>query len=98
VQDRAAALSRVPIKAITALAFGDLAPADAEVELQERITVLAQLAAVSAGRQEASLRHEALASAYESLAGEYEARGESGLAAEARARAEEAREAAPRPW
>jgi 4-amino-4-deoxy-L-arabinose transferase-like glycosyltransferase len=98
VQDRAEALSRVPIKAITALAFGDLAPADAEADLQERIAVLAQLAEVSADRQEAWLRHEALAAAYESLAGAYDSRGEPDLAAEARVHAEEAREAAPRPW
>ncbi len=98
VQDRAGVLSRVPIKAITALALGELAPANAEVALHERITILAQLAAVSADQQEAWLRHEALAAAYESLAIEYETRGESRLAAEARAHAEEARAAAPRPW
>jgi hypothetical protein len=98
VQDRAEALSRVPIKAISALAFGDLAPGDDEADLQERIDVLAQLAAVSADRQEAWLRYEALASAYESLAREYDSRGESGLATEARDRAEEARATAPRPW
>jgi hypothetical protein len=98
VQARSEGLSRVPIKAITALAFGDLAPSDVEADLQERIDILAQLAEVSADRQEAWLRHEALAVAYESLAGEYHTRGKSGLAAEARARAEEARAAAPRPW
>jgi hypothetical protein len=98
VQARPEVLSRVPIKAITALAFGDLAPGDAEADLQERIALLAQLAEVSADRQEAWLRHEALAAAYESLAGEFATRGESGLAAQARARADEARAAAPRPW
>ena len=98
VQARREALSRVPIKAITALAFGDLAPDDAEADLHGRIAVLAQLAEVSADRQEAWLRHEALAAAYESLARKYETRGESGLAAQARTLAEEARAAAPRPW
>jgi hypothetical protein len=97
VQDRPEALSRVPIKAISALAFGDLAPADVEDALQERIAVLVQLAEASAGRQEAWLRHEALAAAYDSLAGAYDSRGEPDLAAEARFHAEEAREAAPRP-
>jgi hypothetical protein len=98
VQARPEELARVPIKAISALAFGNLGVAGAEAHLQERIAVLEQLAQVSADRQEAWLRHSVLADAYESLAGVYENRGELSLAAEARAKAEEARAAAPRPW
>jgi hypothetical protein len=98
VQAQPEALARVPIKAISALAFGNLALADSEANLQERIVVLGQLAEVSADRQEAWLRHGVLADAYESLAGVYETRGEFSLASEARAKAEEARAAAPRPW
>jgi hypothetical protein len=89
---------RVPIKAITALAYHNQALADGEAMLRDRITILEELAEVSADDQEAWLRHEELAQAYESLAALYDTRGEAPLAAEYRTLAEEARAAAPRPW
>lgn len=101
IQARPDEFVRVPIKAITALAYRDRSLADPETLLQEQVTVLEELASVSAvykDRQEAWLRHEALAQAYEALADLYEGQGDSGLADEYRDKAEESRAAAPRPW
>jgi hypothetical protein len=89
---------RVPIKAISALAFYDQGPDGPEALLIDRIALLEELAEVSADSQEAWLRYEGLAQAYESLAALYDSQGESTLAAELRNRAEEARTTAPRPW
>jgi hypothetical protein len=89
---------RVPIKAITALAYHNQALANGEAMLRDRITILEELAEVSADDQEAWLRHEELAQAYESLAALYDTRGEATVAAEYRLLAEETRVAAPRPW
>jgi hypothetical protein len=88
---------RVPIKAIDAVAYHNQVLAG-EAMLQDRIAVLEDLAAVSADDQEAWLRYEALAAAYDSLSIEYDARGEANLAAQCRQKAEEARATAPRPW
>jgi 4-amino-4-deoxy-L-arabinose transferase-like glycosyltransferase len=88
---------RVPIKAINALAFGTTSPTDAEVEFQDRIAVLEELAQNSAGKGEAWQRYGLLADAYLALADLYASRGEATLAAEYRQRAEETRAAAPPP-
>ncbi len=96
IQERGDVFVRVPIKAITALAFYRAGPP--EDRLQEQIVVLEDLAAVSADRQEAWLRYEALAQAHEALAELLDRRGETALAAEHRRKAREARETAPRPW
>jgi hypothetical protein len=98
IQARPDDFVRVQIKAITALAYHNQALTDPVMILQDRIDLLAQMAEVSANKQEAWLRHEALAVAYESLAGVYEARGETVLAAGCRDGAAEARAAAPPPW
>lgn len=98
VQSRADEFARVPIKAITALAYRNQAVADREAMLQDRASILVDLAEVSADDQEAWLRYEALAETYDSLAVLYDDRGETALAAEYRRKAEEARAAAPRPW
>jgi hypothetical protein len=89
---------RVPIKAINALAFYDQGPDGPESLLLDRIALLEELAGISADSQEAWLRYEVLAQAYESLAALYDSQGASTLAAEFRNRAEEARATAPRPW
>jgi hypothetical protein len=90
-------LVRVPIKAINTLAFGSLASADAEANLQHRIAVLEDLAQRSAGKYEAWLRHDLLADAYLALGELYASHGEPTLAAEYKDKANEARAAAPPP-
>jgi hypothetical protein len=98
IQARDDAFVRVPIKAINALAFYDQGPDGTEALFLDRIALLEELARISADSQEAWLRYEVLAQAYESLAASYDSQGESTLAAEFRNRAEEARATAPRPW
>lgn len=98
VQARQDQFIRVPIKAITALGLGSPAMPDAERPLKDRIAVLEDLAAVSAGKYEAWQRHSLLADAYETLSDLYEDHGDSTLAAEYQRKAEEARVAAPPPW
>lgn len=90
-------LVRVPIKAISTLAFGSLVPTDAETNLQHRVSVLEDLAQRSAGKYEAWLRHDLLADAYLALGELYNSHGESALAAEYKDKAEEVRAAAPPP-
>jgi hypothetical protein len=97
VQSRLDHLVRVPVKSITALSFGVTAPADPEEVLQERIAILADLAAGSSGRYEAWQRYGLLADAYEVLAGLYAGLGEDALAETYRLKAEEARATAPPP-
>jgi 4-amino-4-deoxy-L-arabinose transferase-like glycosyltransferase len=89
---------RVPIKAITALAYHNHTLTDLEAILKDRVILLTDLAQVSAGKQEAWLRYSALADAYDSLGELHSSRGESVLAAEYQRKADEARAAAPRPW
>ena len=98
VQSRAGEFARVPIKAISALAYHNQVLTDKEAMLQDRATILAELAEVSADDQEAWLRYEALAETYDSLAALYDDHGETTLADEYRLKAEEARATAPRPW
>ncbi len=98
IQSRPDEFVRVPIKAITALAYRNQTQTDPEARLQDRISILEDLAEISADPQEAWLRHEALAQAYESLAELYDSQGASQLATEYRGKAETARAAAPRPW
>jgi hypothetical protein len=98
IQARGDEFSRVPIKAISALAYRSAALGDPEADLLERVSILADLAAVSDDRQEAWLRHEELAKAYDTLAELYDRRGDPTRAALYRDKAQAAREAAPRPW
>ncbi len=98
IQTREEEFVRVPIKAITALAYSNQSLTDQKAALIDRIVVLEDLAAISADRQEAWLRYGVLADAYDALADLYASHGESVLASEYRTKAEEAREAAPRPW
>jgi hypothetical protein len=98
VQSRPDEFVRVPIKAITALAYHNHTLTDLEAILKDRVILLTDLAEVSADKQEAWLRYSALADAYDSLGELHSSRGESILAAEYRRKADEARTAAPRPW
>ncbi len=98
IQARGDEFARVPIKAITALAYHNQALIDPEALLKDRITLLEELAGISADRQEAWLRYSVLADTYEALGELYDSQGEPTLAADYREKAEEARAAAPRPW
>ena len=89
--------ARIPIKAITALAYRNLALTDPEASLQDRIELLDELAQ-SDDKGEAYQRHSALADAYQALSELYAGQGRSDLAAEYQKRAEETRAAAPPPW
>jgi hypothetical protein len=89
---------RVPIKAITALAYHNEAVANDEAMLKDRIAILQDLAEISPDGQEGWLRYESLAQAYESLSTLYSSRGEASLALEYHSKAEEARATVPRPW
>jgi hypothetical protein len=90
-------LIRVPIKAINVLAFGTLSPISTEADLQDRITVLEDLAQNVTGKFERYERHNLLADAYQALSDYYDSQGESSLATEYRDRAEKTRAAAPPP-
>jgi Dolichyl-phosphate-mannose-protein mannosyltransferase len=89
--------ARIPIKAITALAYRNLALTDPEANLQDRIALLAELAQ-SDDKGEAYQRHSALADAYQALSELYADQGRPDLATEYQKRAEETRAAAPPPW
>jgi hypothetical protein len=97
IQARPDDFVRVPIKAITALAYHNQVLTEPEALLKDRIPVLEALARVSTGKQEAWLRYDILATTYESLAKLYADRGESSLAEEYRGRARDARATAPPP-
>ncbi len=88
---------RIPIKSIMAVAMGSLAQRDAELSLQEQIAVLEEMAQFSSGDSEARQRCHVLADVYGALADLYEGRGETGLAAEYRAKSEAARSTASCP-
>jgi len=88
---------RVPIKAITAVAYYNHALTEPEEQLLDRIVVLEDLAEASVGRQEAWLRYTALAEAHESLSELYAEQGQSTLAAEHCRLAEEIRATTPPP-
>jgi len=88
--------AQVPIKAITALAYHNLALTDPEASLKDRIALLEELAP-SEHKAEAWLRHGILADAYQALSALYAGQGRSDLAAEYQKRAEETRAAVPAP-
>ena len=96
-QARQDSFARVPIKAITALAYSNLTLTDPEASLLDRIVLLEELAA-SDEKQEAYLRHQALADAYQALSQVYAAQNKPELMAEYQALADAARAAAPPPW
>ncbi len=97
IQARPDEFARVLIKTVQALAYSNRALSDAEANLQDRIPLLKELAAVSADGGEVWLRNAELADTYESLAELYASRGESARAAEYRNMAEVTRASAPRP-
>jgi len=88
--------AQVPIKAITALAYRNLALTDPEDRLKDRIALLEELAA-SDHKAEAWLRHGILADAYQALSALYAGQGRSDLATEYQQRADETRAAVPAP-
>jgi hypothetical protein len=88
--------ARVPIKAISALAYRNLALADPEANLQDRIVLLEELTQ-NTEKQEAWQRHSVLADALQALSELYAGQGKSDLAAEYQKQAEETRAAAPPP-
>ena len=95
IQERSGECARVPIKAITALAYCNQEPRDTVEFWQDRIAILQELAEASADNQEAWLRYEELATAYESLSLLYANQGETTLAKQYQSKANEAREAGP---
>ncbi len=97
VQSEPDRLVRVPVKAISALAFGTLAPTEPEADLQDRIAVLEDLAQNSAGKAEAWQRYGLLADAYQALGDLYAGRGDAARAAECRDKADRIRATAPPP-
>jgi hypothetical protein len=87
---------RMPIKAPSALAYRNLALTDPEASLRDWIDILENLVGTSAGAHGRWVRHSILADAYQSLADLYAGRGESAMAAEYHAKAEETRAIARR--
>jgi hypothetical protein len=97
IQERDDEFGRVPIKAISALAYHDSAP-EGEESLLARIALFEDLAKVSVDKQEAWLRYEQLANTYEAISQFYRDQGQAARADEFQSKATEARETAPRPW
>jgi 4-amino-4-deoxy-L-arabinose transferase-like glycosyltransferase len=89
---------QMPVKAPTAIAFGNLAMADAGVNLKDQILVLEDLVQGPAGAYGRWVRYGILADAYQALGDLYASQGNSTLAVENWHKAEQAREAAPPPW
>lgn len=96
IQARAEEFARVPIKAITALAYSNRALTDRQALLTDRIAVLKDLAALSDGLAGAWVPYGVLADTYDALADLYASQGKSTLANQARHTAEEIRETVPR--
>ena len=88
--------AQVPIKAITALAYRNLALTDPVAGLKDKIAILEELAA-SDHKAEAWLRHGILADAYQALSALYVDQGRSDLAAEYQQRADQTRVEVPAP-
>jgi hypothetical protein len=97
IQARDDEFVRVPIKAISAVAYHDGTVAG-EAHLLSRIALLEGLSRISADKQEAWLRYEQLAIAYEAASQFYASQGQMLEAGEFQGKAQEARETAPRPW
>jgi hypothetical protein len=95
IQARGDEFARVPVKALTALAYSNEGVTDPTIRLTERIAVLQDLVTISGGSQETALRYGVLADTYDALADVYASQGEFTLADEARRHAKEARETAP---
>ncbi len=88
---------RVPIKAITALALYHHPWMDANARWNDCIPILEQLADVSVGNQEAWLRYDGLAAAYDAMGQVYAQQGDSIRAEECQSQASEIRSTAPKP-
>jgi hypothetical protein len=88
----------LPIKAPSAVAYGNLAAIDAEAKLQDRIIALEELARGPAGKHGRWVRYGILADAYQSLGDLYASQGNTTLAEENWSKAEETRAEAPPPW
>jgi hypothetical protein len=89
---------QMPVKAPTAIAFGSLVAADAEINLRDQIEALEELVQGPAGAYGRWVRYGILADTYQALGDLYAGQGNSALAGEYRDNAEQAREAAPPPW
>jgi hypothetical protein len=98
VQSQGDAFVRVPVKAPSTLAYGNVNLTDAEAILKDRIVVLEELVRVPAGKHGDWVRHGILADAYQALGVLYDQWGNAALAAEYSNKAEETRAAAPPPW
>ncbi|MFC2015682.1 glycosyltransferase family 39 protein [Chloroflexota bacterium] len=97
VQAQGDAFVRVPIKSINALAYQNLVFLDTEPRLEDRISLLEEMAENSSGKHEAWQRYGLVADDYEALAVLHANRGEHGLADQYQKKAEETRSLAPPP-
>ncbi len=88
----------VPIKAPSAVAYGNMVAVDAETRLQDRILALQELVQGPAGKHGKWVRYGILADAYQALGDLYASQGDAALAAENWTKAEETRAEAPPPW
>ena len=98
VQAQGDQFMRFPIKAPTALAFGNLATSDREANLKERIAVLEELVLSPTGSYGKWVRYNLLADAHQSLGDLYASQGDSIQAEEQWDRATQVRDEAPSPW
>ena len=88
----------LPIKAPSAIAYGNVAAIDAEARLKDRIIALDELVRGPAGKHGKWVRYGILADAYQALGDLYASQGQTTLAAENWTKAEETRAEAPPPW
>jgi hypothetical protein len=88
----------LPIKAPSAIAYGNLAALDAESRLKDRIAALEELVQGPAGKHGKWVRYGILADTYQSLGDLYAGQGNTTLAEEHWSKAEETRAQAPPPW
>ncbi len=88
----------VPIKAPSAVAYGNMAAVDAEASLKDRVLALKELVQGPAGQHGNWVRYGILADAYQALGDLYASQGDAIQAAENWTKAEETRAEAPPPW
>jgi 4-amino-4-deoxy-L-arabinose transferase-like glycosyltransferase len=98
VQAQGDAFLRVPIKAPSALSYGNLALTDAEASLKDRTALLEEVIRLPAGTHGQWVRHGILADTYQALGDLYASQGDAALAEEYWHKARETRAAAPAPW
>ena len=88
----------LPIKAPSAVAYGNMATVDAEARLKDRVLALEELVRGPAGKHGKWVRYGILADAYQALGDLYASQGNATLATESWNKAEETRAEAPPPW